>query len=95
MKTVPITEVKLDTSDAVIRDVVAGRLDIALIDPPGRIRTAAASNGLHQLPVAEPDRYPIMSTGHYAIISVAGEQGPYTALNAEVRKPGLVPHVEV
>ncbi len=55
MKTVPgVTEVKLyDTSDAVIRDVVAGKLDIALIDPT-LVEYALLQHpewGLHQLPV--------------------------------------------
>jgi polar amino acid transport system substrate-binding protein len=92
MKTVPgVTEVKLyDTSDAVIRDVVAGRLDIALIDPT-LVEYALLQHpawGLHQLPVKpEPDRYPIMSTKYYAIISVWPENKDlYTALNAEVQK---------
>jgi polar amino acid transport system substrate-binding protein len=92
MKTVPgVTEVKLyDTSDAVIRDVVAGRLDIALIDPT-LVEYALLQHpewGLHQLPVKpEPDRYPIMSTKYYAIISVWPEnEDLYTALNAEVQK---------
>jgi polar amino acid transport system substrate-binding protein len=92
MKTIPgITEVKLyDTSDAVIRDVVAGRLDIAVLDPT-LVEYALLQNpdwGLHQLPLTpEPDTYPIMSTKYYSIISVWPENKElYAAVNAEVQK---------
>ncbi|CAN5200344.1 hypothetical protein BH10PSE7_BH10PSE7_13650 [soil metagenome] len=92
MKTVPgVTEVKLyDTSDAVIRDIVAGRLDIGLIDPT-LVEYALLQHpewGLHQVPMKpEPDKYPIMSTKYYAIISVWPENKDlYAALNAEVLK---------
>ena len=42
LKSVPgIGEVKLyDTSDGVMRDVVAGRLDMAMLDPPWCIRAS-------------------------------------------------------
>jgi len=92
MKTVPgVTEVKLyDTSDAVIRDIVAGRLDMGLIDPT-LVEYALLQHpewGLHQVPFKpEPEKYPIMSTKYYAIISVWPENKElYAALNAEVLK---------
>jgi polar amino acid transport system substrate-binding protein len=92
MKTIPgITEVKLyDTSDAVIRDIVAGRLDIGVLDPT-LVEYALLQNpdwGLHQLPLTpEPETYPIMSTKYYSIISVWPENKElYEAVNAEVQK---------
>lgn len=92
MKTIPgIKEVKLyDTSDAVIRDVVAGRLDLAVLDPT-LVEYALLQNpdwGLHQLPLTpEPDKFPIMSTKYYSIIGVWPENKElYAALNAELLK---------
>ena len=92
MKTIPeIKEVKLyDTSDAVIRDVVAGRLDLAVLDPT-LVEYALLQNpdwGLHQLPLTpEPDTFPIMSTKYYSIIGVWPENTElYAALNAELLK---------
>ena len=92
MKTVEgVGEVKLyDTSDAVIRDIVAGRLDMGLIDPT-LVEYALLQHpewGLHQLPIVpEAERYPIMSTKYYAIIGVYMENKElYEALNAEVQK---------
>ena len=92
MKTIPgIKEVKLyDTSDAVIRDVVAGRLDLAVLDPT-LVEYALLQNpdwGLHQLPLTpESDIFPIMSTKYYSIIGVWPENKDlYAALNAELLK---------
>lgn len=92
MKTIPgITEVKLyDTSDAVIRDISAGRLDMGVLDPT-LVEYALLQHpewGLHQLPLTpEPATYPIMSTKYYSIISVWPENKElYEALNAEVQK---------
>ena len=92
MKTIPgIKEVKLyDTSDAVIRDVVAGRLDLAVLDPT-LVEYALLQNpdwGLHQMPLTpEPDKFPIMSTKYYSIIGVWPENEElYAALNAELVK---------
>jgi polar amino acid transport system substrate-binding protein len=91
MKTVPgVTEVKLyDTSDAVIRDIVAGRLDMGLIDPT-LVEYALLQHpewNLHQVPFKPDEKYPIMSTKYYAIISVWPENKElYEALNAEVQK---------
>ena len=63
LKSVPgIGEVKLyDTSDGVMRDVLAGRLDMAVLDP-GLVQYALSQHpewDLHQVPLKpEPDKYP-------------------------------------
>ena len=67
LKSIPgVGEVKLyDTSDAVIRDVETGRIDLAILDP-GLVEYALLQHpewGLHQVAlVPEPEKYPIMST---------------------------------
>jgi len=92
LKTVPeIGEVKLyDTSDGVMRDIIAGRLDMAVLDP-GLVQYAIQQHPeweLHQVALApEPDRFPIMSTKYYSIMAVPPEnKGLHDALNAEIAK---------
>ena len=92
LKSVPgIGEVKLyDTSDGVMRDVIAGRLDMAVLDP-GLVQYALLQHpewGLHQVAlVPEPDKYPIMSTKYYSIMGIYPEDKElYEAINAQIQK---------
>jgi ABC-type amino acid transport substrate-binding protein len=69
-----IGEVKLyDASDGVMQDLVAGRLDMAILDPP-LVQYAISQHPewkLHQVPLdPEPDKYPIMSTKYNVIFGV-------------------------
>ncbi len=92
LKSIPnVGEVKLyDTSDGVIRDLVAGRLDMAVLDP-GLVEYALLQHpewNLHQVAlVPEPAKYPIMSTKYYSIMAIYPEEKElYEAINAEVRE---------
>ncbi len=92
LKSIPnVGEVKLyDTSDGVIRDLVAGRLDMAVLDP-GLVEYALLQHpewNLHQVAlVPEPAKYPIMSTKYYSIMAIYPEEKElYEAINAEVAK---------
>jgi L-cystine transport system substrate-binding protein len=92
LKSIPnVGEVKLyDTSDGVMRDLIAGRIDMAVLDP-GLVQYALLQHpewGLHQVALApEPDKYPIMSTKYYSIMAVWPEEKElYEAINAEVGK---------
>ena len=86
-----VGEVKLyDTSDAVIRDVETGRIDLAILDP-GLVEYALLQHpewGLHQVAlVPEPEKYPIMSTKYYAIMALWPENKElYDAINAAIPK---------
>jgi polar amino acid transport system substrate-binding protein len=86
-----IGEVKTyDTTDGVLRDLVAGRLDMAILDPP-LMELAILNNPdweLHQVELQpEPDKYPIMSTKYNVVIGVCPEQKElHDALNAEIAK---------
>ncbi|MFO1352376.1 MAG: ABC transporter substrate-binding protein [Gammaproteobacteria bacterium] len=92
LKTVEgIGEVKLyDTSDAVLRDLVAERIDMAILDPP-LMQLAIQQHPeweLHQLPlVAKPDKYPVMSTKYSVIFGIAPElKELHAAFNTEINK---------
>ncbi|MFL5333399.1 MAG: substrate-binding periplasmic protein [Geminicoccaceae bacterium] len=92
LKSVPgIGEVKLyDTSDGVMRDVLAGRLDLAVLDP-GLVQYAISQHpewDIHQVALKpQPDKFPIMSTKYYAIMGIYKELGDLeTAINAEIAK---------
>ncbi len=92
LKSVPgIGEVKLyDTSDGVMRDVLAGRLDMAVLDP-GLVQYAISQHpewDIHQVALKpEPDKFPIMSTKYYSIMGMYKELGELeTAINAEIQK---------
>lgn len=92
LKSIPdVKEVKLyDTSDGVMRDLVAGRLDMAVLDP-GLVEYALLQHpewGLHQVPLKpQADKYPIMSTKYYSIMGIWPEDKElYEAVNAEIQK---------
>ncbi|MGI9331994.1 MAG: substrate-binding periplasmic protein [Gammaproteobacteria bacterium] len=86
-----IGEVKLyDTTDGALRDLIAGRVDIAILDPP-LIQLAINENpewNLHQLPITpEPDRYPIMSQKYNVIFGINKElKALHDAINGEIAK---------
>jgi len=69
-----IGDVKLyDTSDGAVQDLVAGRVDMIILDPPlvQWIIKQHPEYNLHQVPVdPEPDRYPVMSTKYSVIFGV-------------------------
>jgi L-cystine transport system substrate-binding protein len=73
-----IGEVKLyDTSDGVLQDLVAGRLDMAILDPP-LVQWGIVQHpewDLKQVPLTPiPDKYPIMSTKYNVIFGVNKDQ---------------------
>ncbi len=86
-----IGEVKLyDTQDAVMRDIVAGRLDIGILDP-ALVEYAIKQHpdwGIHQVAVQPvPDKYPIMSKKYYSIFASPMTRKPLAdAINAEIAK---------
>src|SRR5579885_520842 len=92
LKTVDgIGEVKLyDTSDGALQDLIAGRVDIVILDPP-LIDYAALQHpewGIHQVEL-KPDmaKYPIMSTKYNVIFGVNKDEKELAdAMNAEIRK---------
>jgi polar amino acid transport system substrate-binding protein len=75
LKTVEgIGEVKLyDTSDGVMQDLLAGRIDMAILDPP-LMQYAITQHPewkLKQIPVdPEPNKYPVMSTKYSVIFGI-------------------------
>jgi polar amino acid transport system substrate-binding protein len=74
LKQVPnIGEVKLyDTSDGALRDVVLGRLDIAILDPP-LVALAIKMHpewGLHQIALEPDPAFPIMSAKYSAVFAI-------------------------
>ena len=85
-----IGEVKLyDTSDGVMQDLVAGRIDMAILDPP-LMQYAIKEHPewkLHQVALdPEPDKYPIMSTKYNVIFGVNKEEPELAeAMNAVIR----------
>jgi L-cystine transport system substrate-binding protein len=92
LKSIPdVKEVKLyDTSDGVMRDLVAGRLDMAVLDP-GLVEYALQQHpewNLHQVPLKpQADKYPIMSTKYYSVMGIWPESKElYEAVNAEITK---------
>ena len=92
LKTVEgIGEVKLfDTTDAALRDVLIGRVDMAILDPP-LIEYAIRQNpdwDIHQLAL-EPraDRYPVLSTKYNIVFGINPElEGLHAAVNGEIAK---------
>jgi cystine transport system substrate-binding protein len=89
LKSVPgIGEVKLyDTSDGVMRDLVAGRLDMAILDPP-LVALAIKEHpewDLHQVPLDPDPAYPIMSTTYNVVMGIRKEaQGLHDAVNQQI-----------
>ena len=74
LKSVPgIGEVKLyDTSDGVMRDLVAGRIDMAFLDPP-LVELAISEHPeweLHQVELQPDPAYPIMSAKYNVVMGV-------------------------
>ena len=73
-----IGEVKLyDTTDGALRDLIAGRVDMAILDPP-LMQLAIQQNPdwkLHQVALKpEPDKYPIMSQEYNVIFGINPER---------------------
>ena len=86
-----IGEVKLyDTSDGVLQDLVAGRLDMAILDPPlvqwGIVQHPEWK--LKQVPL-EPmaDKYPIMSTKYSVIFGVNKDEPELAAAISKIIGP--------
>lgn len=92
LKTVPDTkEVKLyDTTDAALRDVLAGRVDMVILDPPlvGFALKQHPEWDLHQVPMtADPQKYPMMA-GYFSIIMGMNKENTelLNAVNTEIAK---------
>lgn len=91
LKTVEgIGEVKLyDTTDGALRDLIAGRCDMALLDPP-LIQLAINENpdwNLQQLAIEPDDRYPIMSQKYNVIFGINKElKELHDAVNEQIAK---------
>lgn len=91
LKTVEgIGEVKLyDTTDGALRDLIAGRCDMALLDPP-LIQLAINENpdwNLQQLALEPDDRYPIMSQKYNVIFGINKElKELHDAVNEQIAK---------
>ena len=89
MKKVPgTTDVKLyDTSDACIRDVVAGRLDFAMLDPPtvDYMILQNPSYGLKQIPVVHDDSFPQLTSKQHTVMGMNQDNHDlFDAVNAGV-----------
>ena len=74
LKAVPgIGEAKLyDTSDGVMRDLVAGRIDMAILDPP-LVALAIKEHpewDLHQVQLDPDPNFPIMSTKYNVVMGI-------------------------
>ena len=89
LKAIPgIGEAKLyDTSDGVMRDLVAGRLDIAILDPP-LVALAIKEHpewDLHQVALDPDPAFPIMSTKYNVIMGIRKDGAALAdAINAEI-----------
>ncbi len=77
LKKVPgTTDVRLyDTTDACIRDVLAGRLDLAFLDAPtvAYLIKENPSWGLKQVPVEGDPAFPILTTKQNTVFGLDGE----------------------
>ncbi len=90
LKTVEgIGEVKLyDTSDGVLQDLIAGRLDMAILDPP-LMQYGIAQHpewNLHQVALDPmPEKYPVMSTKYSVIFGINKSETALTdAINVAI-----------
>jgi len=89
LKKVPgTTDVRLyDTTDACIRDVIAGRLDLAFLDAPtvAYLIKENPSWGLKQVPVEADPAFPILTTKQNTVFGLNGENTDlFDAVNAGV-----------
>jgi L-cystine transport system substrate-binding protein len=86
-----IGEVKLyDTTDGALRDLIAGRVDMAILDPP-LMQLAIQENpdwNLHQVPLQpQPDKYPIMSQVYNIVFGIHPEEKDlHDAFNQEIAR---------
>jgi len=91
LKTVEgIGEVKLyDTSDGAMQDLLAGRVDIVILDPP-LIAYAAVQHpewDFHQVELKPDPKYPVMSTKYNVVFGVnKDEKDLFEAINKEIGK---------
>jgi len=91
-----IGEVKLyDTSDGVLQDLVAGRLDMAILDPPlvqwGIVQHPEWK--LKQVPLdPEPAKYPIMSTKYSVIFGVNKDEPELAAAISKIIAEDIWPN---
>jgi ABC-type amino acid transport substrate-binding protein len=92
LKTVDgIGEVKLyDTSDGVMQDLLAGRIDMAILDPP-LVQYAIFQHPewkIKQVALTpEPDKYPVMSTKYNVIFGInKNEPELAEAMNGAIKK---------
>jgi polar amino acid transport system substrate-binding protein len=89
LKSVPgIGEVKLyDTSDSVLLDLVTGRVDIGILDPP-LVELAIREHpewDLHQVELQPDPAFPIMSTKYGATIAIRKDAKVLaSAINGEI-----------
>jgi polar amino acid transport system substrate-binding protein len=86
MKKIPgTTEVKLyDTTDACVRDVVAGRLDFAFLDAPAvaYLILQNATWGLKQIPILPDPAFPVMTNKQQTVFGMNGQNtGLFDAVN--------------
>jgi L-cystine transport system substrate-binding protein len=86
-----IGEVKLyDTTDGALRDLIAGRVDMAILDPP-LMQLAIQENpdwNLHQVPLQpQPDKYPTMSQVYNVVFGINPEEKElHDSFNQEIAK---------
>jgi ABC-type amino acid transport substrate-binding protein len=91
LKTVEgIGEVKLyDTSDGAMQDLLAGRVDMVILDPP-LIAYAAVQHpewDFHQVELKPDPKYPVMSTKYNVVFGVnKDEKDLFEAINKEIGK---------
>ena len=84
-------EIKLyDTTDSALRDLIGGRVDIAILDRP-LMQLAIQRNpdwNVQQVPLErQSDKYPIMSQVYDVIFGIApDEQELYQAFNGQIAK---------
>src|SRR3954454_22927416 len=87
LKEVPgVGEVRLSAAaDAPVRDLVAGRIDMAILDPP-LVALAIKEHpewDLHQVPLDPDPAFPIMSTKYNVVMGIRKDA---TALAAAINK---------
>ena len=90
IKSIPGLKLSLyDTSDAAIRDLLAGRIDALFADPP-LVQYAISKNpqwGLHAMPVKEHDipEYPLLTSKYNVVFGLSKEApGLLKAVNEKI-----------